>query len=202
MLVETRMHGLLTLIQLFFRVATFRTPPQDLPSSEVVLLVSIAFSLLAGLLRYAVAGYEYYSIVRVFLELLIPGMLIFILLKFFKLSGRFNQSFAAVCGSGAIIYLFALPVLPAFFDTDSSQHQLSVFIIIAIDLWSVAVLAYILKHAVSVGFATGISLAVVLVILTLMLVESFSPGSRPLDVDSVADFAPDLSVERKIDQAL
>lgn len=188
------MHSLKTILLLFFRVAIFRTPPQDIPASEVVLVISIAFSLLAGLLRYAVVGYEYYSLLRVFLEPLISGILIYLLLAFFKLPGRFSQCFAAVCGSGAIIYLFALPVLPSFFATESSLHQLSVYIIIAIDLWSVAVLAYILKHTVNAGFATGISLAVALVLLTLIVVENISPTRQPADADHALD--------QNIDQAM
>ncbi len=173
------MRSLKNLIILFFRVATFRTPPQDLPASEVVLAFAIALSLFLGLIRYAVVGSGYYSVFRVVLELLIPGLLIYLLLLYFKMPTRFVQTFAAVCGTGAIIYAFALPFLPSFFAAaETSQHQLSVYIIIAIDLWSVAVIAYILKHAVNVGFATGISLAVVLVLLTLILVESVSPSKE------------------------
>jgi len=125
-------------------------------------------------------GAEYYSIFRVVLELLVPGGLIYLLLLLFKLPNRFAQTFAAVCGSGAIIYAFALPVFPSFHaSADESQYGLSVYIIILLDLWAVAVLAFILKHAVNVGFATGISLAVAVVLLTLVLVEGISPSRLP-----------------------
>ena len=182
------MHGFNNIVTLFFRVALFKTPPQELPASDKVLFVAIALSLLVGLLRYFIAGAEYYSIARVVLELLVPGVLIYLLLKVFKLPSRFAQTFAAVCGSGAIIYALALPVFPSFHAAaDESQYGLSVYIIILLDLWSVAVLAFILKHAVNVGFATGISLAVAVVLLTLVLVESISPSRVPdRDVDQLS----------------
>ncbi len=171
------MHSLYNNVLLFFRVASFKIPPQELPATDKVLASAIILSLLVGVLRYFIVGGEYYSIFRVLVELLVPGVLIYALLLFFKLQNRFVQTFAAVCGSGAIIYAFALPVFPSFHaSANQSQYGLSVFLIILLDLWSVAVLAFILKHAVNVGFATGISLAVALVLLTLMLVESISPS--------------------------
>jgi len=174
------MHSLKNIAVLFFQIATFKTRPQDLPASDQVLIVAIALSLLVGLLRYLIVGAEYYSIFRVIIELVVPGALIYLLLLFFKLPNRFGQTFASVAGSGAIIYAIALPVFPSFHAAaEESQYGLSVYIIILLDLWSVAVLAFILKHAVDVGLATGISLAVALVLLTLMLVEGISPSRFP-----------------------
>ncbi len=174
------MHSLNHIVLLFFRVASFKTPPQELPATDRVLATAIMLSLLVGLLRYFIVGGEYYSIFRVVIELLVPGVLIYLLLMIFKLQNRFSQTFAAVCGSGAIIYACALPVFPSFHAAaDDAQYGLSVYIIILLDLWSVAVLAFILKHAVNVGFATGISLAVALVLLTLLLVEGISPSRLP-----------------------
>lgn len=174
------MHSLNHIVLLFFRVASFKTPPQELPATDRVLATAIMLSLLVGLFRYFIVGGEYYSIFRVVIELLVPGVLIYLLLMIFKLQNRFSQTFAAVCGSGAIIYACALPVFPSFHAAaDDAQYGLSVYIIILLDLWSVAVLAFILKHAVNVGFATGISLAVALVLLTLLLVEGISPSRLP-----------------------
>ena len=173
------MYGLNNIVLLFFRVASFKTPPQELPASDKVLVTAIAMSLLVGLLRYFIVGAEYYSILRVVLEVLVPGALIYLLLLFFKLQNRFTQTFAALCGSGAIIYAFALPVFPSFHSPSGESQYAAVYVIILLDLWSVAVLAFILKHAVNVGFATGISLAVALVLLTLMLVQSISPSKLP-----------------------
>lgn len=175
------MHGFKEIFILFFRVATFKTPPQDLPASEIVLVVSVGFSLFVGLLKFAVVGSEYYSFFRVLLELIVPAALIYLLLLFFKVPNRFNQTFSSICGSGSIIYLIALPVLPSLVAApDVQQSDLSVYLIIALNLWSLAVLAYILKHSVNVGLGTGISLAVVLVLFTMLIVERISPSARPV----------------------
>lgn len=174
------MHSLNNIVLLFFRVASFKTPPQELPATGRVLATAIALTLVVGVLRYLIVGAEYYSIFRVLVELLVPGVLIYLLLMLFKLQNRFTQTFAAVCGSGAVIYAFALPVFPSFHaSAGQSTYGLPVFIIILLDIWSVAVLAFIFKHAVNVGFATGISLAVALVLLAMLLVESISPSRLP-----------------------
>lgn len=193
------MHSLKQLVALFFQVACLKTPPQELPASNSVLTVAIAMSLLVGLVRYWVIGAEYYSLIRILIELLVPGVLIYLLLLFFKLPNRFNQTFAAVCGSAAIIYALALPVLPSFFaSSDDGQYNLAVYLIIAIDLWSVAVLAFILKHAINVGFATGISLAVALVILTLVLVSGLAPQKKPMrDPDQLSFIDTTTSSDRQ-----
>ena len=102
------MHSFNNIVLLLFRVATFKTPPQELPPSDKVLATAISLSLLVGVLRYFIVGGEYYSIFRVLVELLVPGVLIYALLLFFKLQNRFVQTFAAVCGSGAIIYALSL----------------------------------------------------------------------------------------------
>jgi len=122
--------------------------PGSIGIAKKVLVTAIALSLLVGLLRYFIVGAEYYSIFRVVIELLVPAVLIYLLLLIFKLQNRFAQTLAAVAGSGAIIYAFALPVFPSFHaSADESQYGWSVYIIILLDLWSVAVLAFILKHA-------------------------------------------------------
>ena len=182
------MQSVNNIVLLFYRVATFKIPPQELPATEKVLVTAITLSLLVGLLRYFIVGAEYYSIFRVVIELLVPAVLIYLLLLIFKLQNRFAQTLSAVAGSGAIIYAFALPVFPSFHaSADESQYGWSVYIIILLDLWSVAVLAFILKHAVNIGFAAGISLAIALVLLTLMLVESISPSNLPVrEVDQLS----------------
>ena len=175
-------------VLLFIRVALFKSPPQELPASSSVLAIAIAMSLMVGVARYLLVGAEFYSVFRIFLELVIPGVLLFLLLSFYKFHNRFSQTFAAICGSGAIIYALAMPVLPSFFAAaESPQRELSVYLIIAIDLWSVAVLAHILRHAVNVGLATGISLAVGLVLGTLFLVEGISPARQSLSADQKSD---------------
>ncbi len=179
------MQGIITSIKLFFRVALFKTPPQDLPASESLLAVAVGFAFFVGLLRFAIVGSEYYSFLRILLEVAVPGILVYCLLLYLKKPNRFNQTFAAICGSSAIIYALALPVLPAFFaSTEPGQSQLPIFLIVLLDLWSVAVLAYILRHAVSVGIASSISMAVLLVLLTLILIEGISPAKQPAESES------------------
>ena len=160
----------------FFRIVLLKSPPQDLPASTGVLYLSVVMAFLVGVLRYVIVGGGYWSLFRSLLEVAVPGAILFFLLTCFKLPARFSQSFSALCGSSAIIYLLALPVLPAFYAAASNDsYDLSVYMIIALDIWSLVVVAYILKHTLGVGFFTGVSLAIVIGLSAFIVVESIAP---------------------------
>ena len=170
------MHSMWQTVSQFFRIVLLKSPPQDLPASTGVLYLSVMMAFLVGVMRYAIVGGGYWSLLRSVLEVAVPGAILFFILTCFKLPARFNQSFSALCGSSAIIYLLALPVLPAFYAAASNDsYDLSVYLIIALDVWSLVVVAYILKHTLDVGFVTGVSLAIVIGMSSFILVESIAP---------------------------
>ena len=170
------MHSIWQTVTEFFRIVLLKSPPQDLPASTGVLYLSVMMAFLVGILRYAIVGGGYWSLFRSLLEVAVPGVILFFLLVFFKLPARFGQSFSALCGTSAIIYFFALPVLPAFHAAASNaSYNLSVYLIIALDLWSLVVVAFILKHTLGVGFATGVSLAIAVGLSAFIVIESIAP---------------------------
>lgn len=171
------MHSIWQIVTEFFRIVLLKSPPQDLPASTGVLYLSVMMAFLVGILRYAIVGGGYWSLFRSLLEVAVPGVILFFLLVFFKLPARFGQSFSALCGTSAIIYFFALPVLPAFHAAASNgSYNPPVYLIIAIDLWSLVVVAHILKHTLEVGFATGVSLAIAVGLAAFIMIESIAPA--------------------------
>ncbi len=180
------MHSLWQVILLFYKIAVFKKAPQDLPASGAVLYLAVGFALLVSLLRYHIVGTESYSMLRVLLEVLVPGVVLYLLLMYFRQSNRFGQTFAAICGSGSIIYALALPVLPGFYAAAlSSTPHWSVVVIVLLDIWSVAVIAYIMKHALDVGIATGISLSIAIGLTAFLMVESITPSKTPKRADDL-----------------
>ena len=139
---------------------------------------AVALAFVLSLLRYLVVGAEYYPLVRVVLELVVPALALYGLLLFYQLPQRFGQTFTALCGTGAIIYVLAIPVLPVFYSSDTPAYGSATYLIIALDIWSILVVAHILKHAIGVGFATGISIAIAFGLLVLLVVESIAPSAR------------------------
>lgn len=180
------MHSLWQTMLLFYKIALFKKPPQDLPASTTVFYLGVGLALFVSLLRYFIVGAESYSVLRVLLEVAVPGVVLYLLLMYFRHANRFSQTFAAICGSGSIIYALALPVLPAFYASAlSSTPHWSVALIVLLDIWSVAVIAYIMKHALEVGIATGVSLSIAIGLTAFLMVESITPSKTPERTDDL-----------------
>jgi len=171
----------------FVQIALFKALPQDLQASNRVLLWSIGLAFVVGMLRYVSLDVQATAFVRVVLEIFVPGLLVFALLRVFGLSHRFLQTFSAICGSAAFIYLLALPVLPAFYRASaSSENTLPFFIVLLLDFWSVAVFAYILKHAMDIALPIAISLSIALGLLALLIVDTIAPITfKPVETAAV-----------------
>jgi len=190
------MNHFLQLIALFFKIATFQSSPQDVPATSVALYSGVALAFVIGLLQYLVVGGAYYPLIRVVLELAVPAIALYGLLLFFKLPQRFGQTFTALCGSGAVIYVLALPVLPVLYTTATPAYGAATYLIIALYIWSILVFAHILRHAIGVGFATAISISIAFGLIVMLVVESIAPSAR---IDQAPDSLDvDLSVESDI----
>lgn len=188
------MNQFLHYLSLFFKIATFKSAPQDLPATDAVLYSGVFLAIGVSLLRYLMVGGEVYPFARVVLEVAVPGVALYVLLLLFRLSNRFVQTFAAMCGSGAIIYALALPILPAFYSAAGAPaYGPSVYLIIALDIWSISVVAHILKHAINVVFPTGISIAIALGLFSLLLVESIAPTGN-LEAAPSQQISPDADL--------
>jgi len=179
----------------FVQIALFKALPQDLQASNRVLLWSIGLAFVVGMLRYVSLDVQATAFVRVLLEIFVPGLLVFALLRLFGLSNRFLQTFSATCGSAAFIYLLALPVLPAFYRAStSSENTLAFFVVLVLDFWSVAVFAYILKHAMDIALPIAVSLSIALGLLALLIVDSIAP----ITIKSTENVALIVSVWRVV----
>jgi len=160
----------------FVQIALFKALPQDLQASKRVLLWSIGLAFVVGMLRYVSLDLQATAFVRVLLEIFVPGLLVFALMRLFGLSNRFLQTFSAICGSAAFIYFLALPVLPAFYKASAaSENSLVFYVVLVLDFWSVGVFAFILKHAMDIALPIAISLSIALGLLSLLIVDSIAP---------------------------
>ena len=171
----------------YLQLTLLRVTPQELPGHTLALWVSVVAAFLtsvAGLLfAYPVGD----AIIRSILAIVVPGVLVYAFLGVKNLQPRFKQSYGALCGSAAIIYLVALPLLPAFFaaTVESPSGKLVVVLVLLLDVWTVLVTAHILKHTFDIGFASGVSLAVVLMIVTLLTIEAIAPTQRTAKPEDV-----------------
>lgn len=166
------------LFRKFMQLTLLKVTPQELPGHYLVLWISVAaafFASLAGLLFAYDLGD---SIMRSSLALAIPAVLVYAMLGVRNLQSRFVQVYSALCGSAAVIYLIALPLMPGFFAAivEDQPGKIIITIVLLLDLWTLAITAHILKHAFDVGFPAGFALALALMLATLLTIEAITPA--------------------------
>ncbi len=166
------------LLYKFVQIALLRATPQDLPGQGVVLWLSVAMAAITGFAGLLISYTVFDSLLRTVISLAVPAAFLKVVLAAQNLRPRFNQAYSALCGTSAVVYIIALPVLPAFFEAVAAngQGKLLIYFILLLDLWAVLIMAHIFKHTLSVGLASGVSMAIALVIMTLLLVETVSPA--------------------------
>lgn len=153
------------LLRLFLDIALFRKGPQDVPDSPILfalaLLTDVAISTVVGALEGDVSG-------AVLQAVLASGLLlVFIALLLLMTSHleRLRKTATAVLGCDALITLGALP-MSLLSDVFSGFG----FLLMGILFWNLLVFAHILKHALGIGYALSVALALILTLISLDLI--------------------------------
>lgn len=168
------------LFRKYVELTLLKVTPQEIPGHPLVVWISIAAAFLTSVAGLLFAYSFGDAIFRSLLAIVVPGLLVYAMLGVRSLQPRFRQAYSAICGSAAIIYLIAIPLLPAFFSAtaESPAGKLVIIAILLLDLWSVIITAHIFKHTFDIGFPSGVSMAVVMMIVTLMTIEALAPTPR------------------------
>jgi hypothetical protein len=167
------------LLHKFIQIALLREGPQELPGLAMVLWIALAavfMTSLAGLLfAYPFQG----AVFRSLAAIAIPAAIIYAALRLKDRQSRFLQCYAAICGASAVVYALALPLMPIFFSANVStlSGKLIIVFMLLLDVWMLLISAHIFRHTFEVGMATGVSLALGLMVFTLVAIESITPAS-------------------------
>ncbi len=162
---------MLALLRLFVDICLFQAKPQDLPTSRT-LVVLTALAALAG----AFAAPE--QIVAAAIRIVLLGAVILAALSIRGVSPRWQQTISAIYGTSALIGLIALPAIRWYERVkDTPELAIPAAIVGLLSLWSFAVTAHILRHALDISFV--LSLLVSLLCMTIVLVMTI-PFIAPL----------------------
>lgn len=167
------------LLNKFIQIALLREGPQELPGLSMVLWIAVAavfVTSLAGLLfAYPLHG----AVFRSLAAIAIPAAILYAALHLKSRQSRFLQCYAAICGASAVVYVLALPLMPIFFSANVSTlaGKLVIVFMLALDVWMLLISAHIFRHTFDVGMSTGVSLALGLMVLTLVAIEAVTPVS-------------------------
>jgi len=189
------------MLNTLLNLCRLRGGPQDLPSSQQLLIMLAAASVITKVLPrlgdFPVGTLLFASIVKTALML---GIL-FLILRMNDKVARFVQTATAICGVLTIIQLVTTPIFVRFLDAMSKTGALTpetaasmppemafgnliwMLVIVAIGVWSIACIANIVRHAfeVPMGRAIFITLSMMVLseIVTLMIAAPFAGESLP-----------------------
>jgi len=163
----------------FLQIALLRANPQDLPAQAVVFWISVALALIGSLAGLSIAYSWGDALIRCVAALVVPAAFFYGVLTLKKMQSRFLQSFSALCGASAIVYFIALPFMPMFISAtaDTQAGKMIIFFVLMLDIWTVLITAHVIRHTFDVGFASGVSMAIALMIFTLLVSELVLPAS-------------------------
>ncbi|HAZ41343.1 MAG TPA: hypothetical protein DCY52_03650 [Methylococcaceae bacterium] len=155
---------MMVLWRLFLDIVLFKKGPQDVPDSPVlfalVLLADVVISTVVGALEGDVSG----ALVQAFVASVLLLAFVALILLLTSHRERFQKTATAVLGCDALMTLAALPV-SLLSDVLSGLGLL----IMGILFWNLLVFAHILKHALGIGYALSVALALIFTLTSLDL---------------------------------
>ncbi|MDD5033675.1 MAG: hypothetical protein PHE55_02870 [Methylococcaceae bacterium] len=161
------------LIKLFLEICLFRKGPQDAPASIFLLGLSSAAYFAVGFVLLGLKIQWLEAVLQVFLEaVMLLGFVWVSLMVAGKLT-RMLQTTIAMMGTDALISSFAVPLL-AFLMENPQASIIQLFLLLLM-FWHVAVVAHILRHALSQPFGMGLGLAVIYVVLSYQVMVMLFP---------------------------
>lgn len=166
-----------TLAKAFLDICLLRKDPQDLPKSSVLLTLCLIFYMLIDVLLTVQT--------RPFIDALLVslvdvGFLLVVtslILKQHRHFERLGQTMTALFGTGVILGIFIFPLVYGGVQNqyESWIQQIMVLLFLVMVIWNVAVLAHIVRHAISTSMGIGIMIAVLYIWMSSLLITMIFP---------------------------
>lgn len=164
------------LIRLFVDLCLLKAGPQDVPASAFLSGLVLATYLVSGFIILFIQAPLVTALGHVALGTLVMVGFLQVLLNIRDLSARFQQTLAAVLGSGTVLNVLALPVTVWFVDSRmDNEVNASWIILFAMVLWSLVIFGHIIRHALGLALGAGILLGVLQLLLSEIVVNAAFP---------------------------
>ena len=166
-----------TISKAFFNICLLRKGPQDLPQSTVLLgLCLFMYTFIDVLLTVQSRPFDdalMVSLVDVGVLLLVT----YLILRQHHHLDRWLQTMTALFGTGVILGIFIFPLVIGGVQNEYEVwvQQIIVFLFLVMVVWNVAVLAHILRHAISTSIGIGIMIAILYIWMSSLLITMLFP---------------------------
>ncbi len=169
--------ALSTISKAFLDICLLRKGPQDLPKSTELLVLSLfMYTLIDVLLTVQSRPFEYALMVS-FVDVGFLLLVTFLILKQHKHLERWHQTMTALFGTGVILGIFIFPLVFGGFQNqyEAWLQQIIVLLFLIMVIWNVAVLAHIVRHAISTSIGIAIMIAILYIWMSSLLITMLFP---------------------------
>ncbi len=161
---------MLRVIQIYWNICMLRAGPQDLPASHVLLAAALlAYAAVAVLIAHTILPNYSAAALAAAVDTLLLAVLSRGLLWARMLTKRWNQTCSALAGTGCIfeIILWPINIWQHAISNSEPRFSLPLVLVLTILVWNVAVIAHILRHALTTSLFNGALLAVLYTYVTI-----------------------------------
>ena len=142
-----------TLFNLFLDICLFRKGPKDVPASAALLKLCLLAYGLSGLLVLMLSTPIPIALLQILLDLILLGGLLHLALLVRRHPRRFEQTLSALTGTGTFMALLALPLMTWIIGGGSAE--LPSVLLLALMVWSIAIMAHILRQTFETSIWIG-----------------------------------------------
>jgi len=168
---------MLQLSKIFWDICRLRSGPQELPARfyfliVIVLAAIIVDSFSSSILIPGLTGLEITMTIVIYNIVLLAA--VYYLLKLVGYVERGLQTITAIAGSGLFISLVLMPAL-LLINTSPQEVKPFGFLILADNIWRLAVNAHIFRHALSISLPMSMVISISYLLFGILVAEFLLP---------------------------
>lgn len=171
------MNTLKIITRAFYEICLLKRRPQDLPGSGAFFcMCAAAYALSSFILTLAYQDIQKSALVA-FIDAGLTILITYLLLLAIRKPQRNLQTGTALLGTGTIFSLLAMPLyyLLAVPAIGQSGNPVLTFLVWILIVWNIAVMAHILKHALTVSYPMGVLVALMYIIIVSGTIINIAP---------------------------
>ncbi len=165
------------LFKAFLEICFLRRAPQDLPTSRLLLYLTLGANI-SSVFLLSLGHYSWLtSVFTGITDTVILVALVVSVLHMRGLGARVEQTITALAGSGSIIGFLAVPPTYWWFwaQAGGDSPAMPVLLLLALVAWSLVVMAHVLRHALSTRWFVGLTVAAIFYWVAVTLREGLFP---------------------------
>ena len=169
---------MLTLVRPFVSICLLRLGPQDLPASRLLLAMAILSYTACTALAHTTLLAPVDAMLGGIVDALLLGGLTLSLLGIHRRWGRAVQTLTALAGAGTVTTMVAIPFLGWRVNVLRSGDPagIEMVFIAFVVIWNLAVIAHVLRHALSTSFLGAMVIAVVMYLVSSQILSAMLEG--------------------------